>query len=443
MAQQVTRRDLIRASLTSGALGLVGGLLAACGAAPASPTAAPKAAEPTKPAAGAATTAPVAATTAPAAAQPTVAAPAKAGEIKLVAWLTDRRSINDMTEKEAVPEYQSRNPGHKVEIQFVPEPQIPQKLLAAVAAKIAPDVTSIDETFLNQLWLAKAILPIPAKQIDVRQEMGAKVGDLYKLPYGQQQGEYYGLPNGTFGGVIYYNLDLLSQLKVTPEQIPDKWDDFFKWAKDVTVWEGNTLKRSGFAIFGSDDSLRSEYRIQKGGWFDGNLFPTKDKVALARDLEYEAAQFVLDVYDRHKTDARDGVTYQDKFGQGRAVTTFAWTWNNGFIETQYKFTNFGTKIAPQLAAGSGGPLGQAGPDVGFCGSVQSTSGPQVEAAWNLWRYFVGPDYLKRYAILRGVQPSLKSMWTMPEFSEEKGGPKWAPLARKMKPGNNLDSGFNS
>ena len=35
------------------------------------------------------------------------------------------------------------------------------------------------------------------------------------------------------------------------------------------------------------------------------------------------------------------------------------------------------------------------------------------------------------------------MWNMPEFSEEKGGAKWATLAKKMKPGNNLDYGFNS
>jgi ABC-type glycerol-3-phosphate transport system substrate-binding protein len=430
-AGRITRRNILRVGLTAAGAGLASAWLAACGGTPASPTAAPAkpAAEPTKPAA--------------AATQPAAAAPAKAGEIKLVAWFTDRRSINEMTEKEAIPEYQSRNPGHKVEIQFVPEPQIPQKLLAAVAAKNAPDVTSIDETFLDQLWKGKALLPIPSRLMDVRQEMGAKVADLYKLPPGQAQGEYYGLPNGQFGGVLYYNLDLLNQLKYTPEQIPDKWEDFAKWAKDVTQWDGNTLKRSGFAIFNTEDSLRAEYRAQKGGWTDGNIFPTKDKVVLARDLEYESLQFVMDFYDRHRTDARDGIPYNEKLGKGLAVTTFAWTWNNGFIETQFKFSNFGIKLAPQVAAGSGGPLGTSGPDVGFCGTTQATGGPQVEAAWTLWRYLVGPDYLKRYCILRGVQPSLKAMWNMPEFSEEKGGPKWAPLAKKMKPGNNLDMGFYS
>ena len=87
-----------------------------------------------------------------------------------------------MTEKEAVPEFQSKNPGISVEIQFVPEAEIQQKLLAAKAANNAPDVTAIDETFEDTLWKNKALLPIPASVMDVRKEMGAKVGDLYKLP---------------------------------------------------------------------------------------------------------------------------------------------------------------------------------------------------------------------------------------------------------------------
>jgi multiple sugar transport system substrate-binding protein len=412
-ARSVSRRSFLRAAVVVGA-GAVVSLVAACGGPPqAAPTAAPAAATGAK-------------------------------EIKLTAWFTDRRSINDMTRQQAVPEFEARNPGIKVEVQFVPEAEIQQKLLAAKAANNAPDVTSIDETFEDTLWKNKALLPIPPSIMNVREEMGAKVGDLYQLPPGAGQGEYFGLPNGTFGGVLYYNQALLDELKITADQIPTKWDDFIRWAKDVTVWKGNTLERTGFAIYGTEDSLRSDYRIQMGGWQDGNTFPTKDRVQLARDLEYDTIKWLLDFYDVHKLDVRDGVTYQEKFGTGRAVTTFAWTWNNGFFETQYKMNNYGIKMTPQVdPTRKDWPLGAAGPDVGFCGTTQSTDPAQVDAAWKLWRYLVGPDYLKRYCTLRGVQPSLKSMWSMPEFSEEKGGAKWSALATKMKPGNNLDYGFNS
>jgi ABC-type glycerol-3-phosphate transport system substrate-binding protein len=421
---QLNRRVFLKTGMMAGA-GLTVTLLAACsGAPPAAPTAAPS-----KPA------------TAP---QTAPAAPAGAKELTLTAWFTDRRSINEMTEKQAIPEFVAKNPGVKVDVQFVPEAQIQQKLLAAKAANNAPDLTSIDETFEDTLWKNKALLPIPQSVLNVREEMGAKVADLYKLPPGQAQGEYFGLPNGQFGGVLYYNPALLAELKYTPEQIPTKWDDFIKWAKDITVWKGSTLDRSGFAIYGTEDSLRGEYRAQMGGWQDGTIFPTKDKVLLSRDLEYDTIKWLLDMYDVHKLDARDGVTYQEKFGTGRAVTTFAWTWNNGFFETQYKMDNYGTKLPPHVDPNKKDlPRGTSGPDVGFCVTTQSTNQAQVDATWKLYRYLVGPDYLKRYCTLRGVQPSLKSMWTATEFSEEKGGVKWSPLANKMKPGNNLDSGFNS
>ena len=138
------------------------------------------------------------------------------------------------------------------------------------------------------------------------------------------------------------------------------------------------------------------------------------------------------------------MTYQEKFGTGKAVTTFAWTWNNGFFETQYKMTQLrhqtGAARRPDeegLADGHGRARRR------LLRHDPGDRSPTVDATWKLWRYLVGPDYLKRYCTLRGVQPSLKSMWTATEFSEDKGGSKWGALATKMKPGNNLDFGFNS
>ncbi|OUC09326.1 hypothetical protein RY27_03545, partial [Litorilinea aerophila] len=90
---------------------------------------------------------------APAAEAPADSGAAGAGPetITLVAWFTDRRTINEMTEKEAIPEFEAANPGIKIEMQFVPESELQQKLLTAKAAGNAPDVSSIDETFLDTL----------------------------------------------------------------------------------------------------------------------------------------------------------------------------------------------------------------------------------------------------------------------------------------------------
>ena len=74
------------------------------------------------------------------------AAESAAEGVELVAWFTDRRTINVMTETEAIPDFEAQNVGISVDMQFVPESELQQKLLTANAAGNAPDVSSIDET---------------------------------------------------------------------------------------------------------------------------------------------------------------------------------------------------------------------------------------------------------------------------------------------------------
>jgi hypothetical protein len=49
--------------------------------------------------------------------------------------------------------------------------------------------------------------------------------------------------------------------------------------------------------------------------------------------------------------------------------------------------------------------------------------------------------LAKYCKLRGVQPSLKSMWEDPNFSAESGA-QWAAVSTKNRPENSVDWGFN-
>lgn len=372
-------------------------------------------------------------------AEPSAAKPSTSGAqpTNLVAWFTNRLTINQMTEREAKPEFEGRNPNIKVELQFVPEGEILQKARTTKAAGNAPDVISLDETFLDDMIRDKLLHPIPDQIINVNQEMGKRAGFLYRVPPGAADAKYYSLPNGMFGGAIYYNEELLAKHKFTPEQIPTKWEEFFRWAKDLTILKGDAVDQSGFAIFGSEGTLISEYRVQKGGFEAGTRFETKDKFNITRDIEVEGHQFALDVYDKWKIDDRSGVTYQERFGRGKAVTMIAYTWNNGFIEQQFPDIKFGTTMTPRFE--DKGPYGDHSPDVGFAVSTQKDA--NMEASWTLWRYLVGPDYQRRYAIPRGVQPSLKVLWKEKAFDGT--DKKWAAVSKKNTPPNGVDGGFTT
>jgi multiple sugar transport system substrate-binding protein len=389
---------------------------------------------------GSATTGVLLAACAPAAApaQPAEGAAPAAESTKLIAWFTDRRTINDMTEKEAIPDFEGKNTDIDVEMQFVPESELQQKLLTAKAAGNAPDLSSIDETFLDTLTKENVLLPIPSEVINVTEEMGELTANLYNISVGGKEAAYYGLPNGVFAGAVYYNVGLLDELGYKPEDIPTKWEDFITWAKEVTVWDGDTLTRSGFAFYGNEGSVQGALRHHFGGPLDGNQFPTKDSIRLADEVGVKAWQFVMDLYDVHKLDSRaEGLISRDRFGAGNAVTLYNWTWFNGFMDTQYPDIEWGIMVDPTF---SGGPFyGNRGPDVGF--TVTSQQEGHLEASWKLYRYLVSPAYLAKYCKLRGVQPSLKAMWNDDAFSE-KSGAHWAAVAIKNRPENSVDWGFN-
>lgn len=355
----------------------------------------------------------------------------------LIAWFTDRLTINQMTEEVAIPEFEAANEGIAVEMQFVPESELQQKLLTAKAADNAPDLSSIDETFLDTLTKEDVLLPIPEEVLDVGNEMGELTANLYRISPTGGEGQFYGLPNGVFSSQIYYNADLLDELGYTPEDIPTTWDDYLLWAKDITVWDGDILERSGMAFFANEYGIYEDIRLQMAGPIDGNTFPTKDSVAHADDVGIQAWQFIMDLYDVHRLDSRDeGLNSRDRFGAGQAVTLYNWTWFNGFMDTQYSDINWGLVLPPRMNEES--IHGRRGPDVGF--TVTSQNENNLDAAYTFYRYLVSPDYLARYCKLRGIQPSLKAMWDSPDFSAE-SGPQWAPIAIKNRPENSVDFGF--
>jgi multiple sugar transport system substrate-binding protein len=355
----------------------------------------------------------------------------------LLAWFTDRSTINAMTEEVAIPEFQERNPGITVEMQFVPESELQQKLLTAKAAGNLPDVSSIDETFLDTLTKQEVLRPIPEETIDVTTEMGELTAYLYRLPQGADDGRYYGLPNGVFSGGLYYNNTLLEELGYTPEDIPTTWDEFLRWASEVSVWDGDTLTTAGFTFFANEFGLHEDIRLQMAGALDGNYYADKSTVRLADEVGIQVWQMIMDMYNVHRVDnAAEGLISRDRFGAGNAVTMYQWTWFNGFMDTQYPDENWGILMPPSISGEP--PFGRRGPDVGFTLTTQNDN--NLDAALTFYKYLISPDYLARYCKLRGIQPSLRSMWETPEFSAE-AGPHWAMVATKNRPENSVDFGF--
>ncbi len=361
---------------------------------------------------------------------PMVTAAQEAATLKL--WVTDRRTINNMTRNFMMPEFMGRHPHITVECEFLPEQELMTKLNTTAMAGTPPDIASIDEQSMHILITQELLQPIPDDLIDVPQEMGARIGDWYKLPVGDPNGKYYVLPNGTMTSGIYYNEELLEQNGYTWEDIPNKWEDFIKWAQELTIWEGDEVKQTGFAFNKQEYAVQQSAMYQQGGFF----FKNGQEVAIRDEVVLDSYQFMLDFYDKYKLDSRTSPLCRDLFTLGQAVTCCSWTWWNGFLIDQFPQLKWGTVPWPTFTGEP--PYTRASDDVGFVVTTQSEDANHLDAVWKLWRFLVGTDYQRQYCVLRGVQPALLPLRGEEMFTEK--NPQWRAVALTMQPGNYVTDG---
>jgi multiple sugar transport system substrate-binding protein len=359
--------------------------------------------------------------------------PAAKEPATLKLWMTDRRTINNMTKNFMMPDFVGRHPHITVAPEFMPGEDVMTKLNTTALAGTPPDVVGIDEQELHILIAQGFLQPIPDDLIDVEQEMGSRIATWYKLPVGDPNGKYYTLPNGTMTSGIFYNEELLEQFGYTWEDIPRKWDDFIKWAQELTIWEGDEVKQAGFAF------NKQEYAVQQSAMYqqDGFFFKNPEEVAIRDEVVHDSYQFMLDLYDEYKLDSRTSPNCRDLFLLGQAVTCCSWTWWNGFLLTDYPNLKWGTVTWPTFTGEP--PYTRADDDVGFVVATQSDDPNQLDAAWTLWHFLVGPDYQRQYCVLRGVQPALLSVRGEEQFTE--ANPQWRTVGVTMQPGNYISEGI--
>jgi ABC-type glycerol-3-phosphate transport system substrate-binding protein len=400
MSRLKTRREFLRLSAMAGA----GTLLAAC--APAVPQVVEKVVtkEVEKE---------VVVTTAPEAKQP----------VKLIAWFADRRTINVMTQEMIKNQFEVRYPHISAEVQFVPESEIPAKMATAYAAGQAPDISALDESQLPGFLRQGFVHPVPDGVIDVRKEMGDRIAEVYQIG-----GKYYALPNGNMPQILYCNLDLLDKYGYTVDDIPSKWDDFVKWAKELTVWEGDEITQWGYTWVGAPWAW-TDPAYQKGTF----VYKNNKESNFDDPVFVEVWQFWLDLLDVHKLEFRNAPlgAPHERVAQGLAVTGTQSGFACGWFPTQYPNANWATRPEPTFSGE--GPYAQANDDLGFCNTTQKQEEHEIEASWMLWRYLVGPDYQRRYCPLRGVNPALLELRKEEQFTES--NPKWYGTAITARSGN--------
>ncbi len=176
--------------------------------------------------------------------------------------------------------------------------------------------------------------------------------------YPQFGSELYHMPLDAMTWQMEINLDHAEEAGLDPSSPPTNNDELLEWAKAMTVLDGDTVARSGFLMTGSGLHVAFIWGLVAHQM--GFRIVDEDLTAacINPDAAKEAAQWVLDLFDKHKIATRDVADRYKAFGTGEGSMFITGPWTlNGYIEQGLNFAveftpNIGGELATRLSLGS-------------------------------------------------------------------------------------------
>jgi ABC-type glycerol-3-phosphate transport system substrate-binding protein len=218
-------------------------------------------------------------------------------------------------------------PDIKVNVQALPWGDMETKILAVASAKNGPPMSNVFFFWRYELERAGVINPFPEDFTDW--------SDRISSTFVRDEGKIRAIPSGWYMDMIYYNKEMLDKEGIKPTDIPTKWDDFIKLAKQLMVTDASgKITRLGCAM---NDYWQHEYLwfdliYQQGGWMYN-----EDGTAALWDQEpaLNALQFIQDWYLTHKIDSLDFPVGYNTLGNEQTALFVGSGWNTGWLENDY------------------------------------------------------------------------------------------------------------
>lgn len=169
---------------------------------------------------------------------------------KVVFWTPGGSAVYCQNFNEIAKDFTALNPG--IEIADAQcgagDQNFLEVLLARVAAGNPPDTTIIWDSPVS-LAVRGALEPLDDLMTS-SQYSAADAWPAGVLASCQWQGKTYGLPTAAGTYAMYYNAGAFEQkgIPAAREDFPKTWDDLRKLSKEFTVWDGDTLKSTGFVM---------------------------------------------------------------------------------------------------------------------------------------------------------------------------------------------------
>lgn len=291
--------------------------------------------------------------------------------------------------KAMIAEFETANPGIKVEPVLVARKDHWTKFVAAALAKQAPCIVSVDvATAAYNGYLMPIDKYLQAEPADFRNAWSPDM-----LSAATWKGKLYGLPiwGGTYAEI--YNRDMVTKAGLDPTKPPKTWADYLAWSKKLTG-EGHWAT----AVLGGKTDTTTRVLLT-WIWSNGGEAFNADmtEATFAKNPKsLEAIKFYLGMAGKQGVAAPAPTTtnYLEQtnlFAQGKIATMRNAYWAVAKVESDNPAMKGKTFVAPIPANVAGAPTMST-----MTASSISESCPHPEAAWKFIKFDAG----KKWAIER-------------------------------------------
>jgi len=247
--------------------------------------------------------------------------------------------------RDAVRRFEERYPNISIIYEQVPWDDLDTKVNAAVAAKQGPDIV-FEADREGEYPRRGVVRPID----DILDADYIKEHKFYEVrPL--DDGHLYWVHTSIMGPLLYVNKELLAQEGLTPEDVPDTWDEFAVFAQQITKWEGDQMVQAGCGFNGYARYLWNDMMYQQ----EAHVYsPTKSFIN-SSESEF-AWQTLLDFYDKYRINDRAFLDYYEGFGTGKSAISQVWTWYGAELAGNYPDIDWATVKYPTFTGK--GPYGR-------------------------------------------------------------------------------------
>lgn len=266
-----------------------------------------------------------------------------------------------------------------------------QKIMAAIAAGIQPDLAQMEQTYGARLVSAKLL--IPAHKI-INDLGGLDVTDIAE-PFWMNNtydGEVWSIPFNMSTPVLYYNKEHFKAAGLDPEHAPETWEELASYAKELTI----PGKQVGFAYMSTGAQWIFESFVWQNG---GQILSADEKQVLLNNQEgVETLKFLVDLVNKDKVaEFIPGDQATEDFKTGRLSMVIQSSASLGPMIRQVGFDMGVAKLPGQKehAAAMGGA------NLVF---FDTKSSERLEATWKFVQWLLSPDVMADFSLATGYVP---------------------------------------